>query len=47
MANKKQSSKKEASLASKTLRSSKASKTTKSLAGSVLSQSKGKGEEKK
>lgn len=42
MPNKKQSSKKEASLASKTLRNPKAGKTTKSLAASVLAQARGK-----
>jgi hypothetical protein len=42
MANKKQSSKRESKLASKVLKSSKSSKTAKSLAGSVLSQSRGK-----
>jgi hypothetical protein len=40
MANKKQSSKKMAELASKVLNSEKYSETTKSLAGSVLSQTK-------
>jgi hypothetical protein len=43
MANKKETSKKEAQLASKVLKSKTASKTAKSLAGSALSQAKGKG----
>lgn len=42
MANSKQSSRKVASLASKVLRNSRSSKTSKSLAGSVLSQTKSK-----
>jgi hypothetical protein len=42
MANKKQSSSKESKLASKVLTNPKSTKTEKSLAGSVLSQSKGK-----
>jgi hypothetical protein len=46
MANKKQSSKAEATKASKVLRSSKSSKTTKSLAGSVLAQARGKKKKK-
>ena len=42
MANKKQSSDKEATKASKVLTDPKSTKTEKSLAGSVLSQAKGK-----
>lgn len=42
MANKKQSSRKEATKASKVLRSDSSSKTSKSLAGSVLAQARGK-----
>jgi len=42
MANKKQSSCKEATKAAKTLKDKKTSKLAKSLAGSVLSQSRGK-----
>ena len=43
MANKKQSSPKEASKASKVLTNPKSTKLDKSLAGSVLSQARGKG----
>ncbi len=42
MANKKQSSKKEATKAAKALKNPHSSKTTKSLAGSVLAQARGK-----
>ncbi len=42
MANKKQTSTKVAKIASKVLKSSKSSKTDKALAGSALSQAKGK-----
>jgi hypothetical protein len=42
MINKKQSSKKEATKASKALKNPHSSETTKSLAGSVLSQARGK-----
>ena len=45
--NKKQSSPKEASKASKALKNPHASKLTKSFAGSVLSQAPGKGGKKK
>jgi len=47
MPNKKQSSKREATLASKTLQNPNATKTAKSLAGSVLSQAKGKSKSKR
>lgn len=42
MANKKQSSRKEATKASKVLKSESSSRTSKSLAGSVLAQARGK-----
>lgn len=46
MANKKQTSKKMASVASKVLRSKSSSKTAKSLAGSDLAQARGKKKKK-